>query len=123
MDLLWLWTLIGGLAAGVGGTIALQQMSKPPPTNDVKKEELKIVQKLTNTDILKEPCSKKYIESHGDGLCRELFCTMNSQNKATSQNECEEIRNILNSKAIHTLCFEVEGDERDECIRLFEKRK
>ena len=64
-----------------------------------EKAQASAVTNLTETDLLKVPCSTEYIKDKGDLLCREMFCRMNRQGGgqnsnggagATSQ-ECSDI--------------------------------
>ena len=79
----------GGLVTG-GGIWAVQ--SKRNKTEDTSsileavknlessldKADATAIVNLTETDLLKTPCSTEYIEKQGnDLLCREMFCRMN----------------------------------------------
>lgn len=44
-----------------------------------EKAQASVVVSLTETDLLKVPCSAEYIKENGDLLCREMFCRMNRQ--------------------------------------------
>lgn len=115
--------LVCGLFAG-GGTVWGVMKNRPPKiieTNKIVEKMVEVDNSLTNQDLLKIPCSKEYMEKNGEGLCRELFCRMNTRGGATQQTatskECEAISNILNKKVILDLC------KKDKnCIEFFDRR-
>lgn len=79
---------------------------------------------LTNTDIAEPVCTPEYMERHGEGLCRELFCRMSS-NKTdgkTGAQECEQISNIINSQYVYNFCNKNDVDA-ETCFRYFRERK
>lgn len=109
-----------GLLVGAGATSALliPQTNKPADIQVVAKE-------LSNLDLTKPICDPKYIESHGDLLCRELTCLQFSRgiDSKTSGNQCESISNIGNKKQIMKTCAKEETDDlRKECLELFWRR-
>ena len=130
--------LIVGGGSGAGITFAFMKNKKPVvvETNKVVEKMVEVDLSLTETDLLKIPCSAEYIEAHGESLCREMFCRMNTrsgnQANSASQKECESISNLINSSLIIDTCKiepkegQTEEDiraERENCIRVFEKRK
>ena len=101
-------SFIGGGVA-TGGTILAINKSKEEKQDieaivsaletEFEKAQASVATSLTETDLLKTPCSSEYIEKNGDLLCREMFCRMNRQGGgagsnggagATSQ-ECSDI--------------------------------
>ena len=124
-----------GLAVGIGGTIGIQQATKPPPIqepvviavggDEVAKGQTEVQKALLDLDLLVEPCSKEFIEAKDELLCREMFCRMQQRgiDAATSQQDCSEISNVANTKAIQGACESFKDEERTECTELFFKRK
>ena len=137
--------LVVGGGSGAGITFAFMKNKKPVvvETNKVVEKMVEVDLSLTETDLLKVPCSAEYIETNGESLCREMFCRMNTrsgnQANSASQKECESISNLINSELIIKKCFKTqyvgphdpEGEDnneqlridRENCIRVFEKRK
>ncbi len=124
--------LIGlfGVLVGVGGTVGIQQATKKDPPvvvvgDQIAEGQIEVQKELIDLDLLVEPCSKEYIESKNDLLCREMFCRMQQRgiDAATSQVDCSEISNIANTIAIQRSCSTLKGDDLDTCIELFFKRK
>lgn len=118
--------LAGVILGGVGVTIAKKNKSGPvepviiapvDPVGEVAKQ-------LTNLDLLVEPCSKEYIESAGDTLCREMYCRVMTRgvDSKTSGAECEEISNVANSKLIINHC-ETFLENKEECYEKYRERK
>lgn len=118
--------LAGVILGGVGVTIAKKNKSEPvepviiapvDPVGEVAKQ-------LTNLDLLVEPCSKEYIESAGDTLCREMYCRVMTRgvDAKTSGAECEEISNVANSKLIINHC-ETFLEHKEECYEKYRERK
>ena len=137
---------IVGAGGGTGVTWAIMRKQEPTivETNKVVEKMVEVDLSLTETDLLKTPCSADFIDKHGESLCREMFCRMNTrsgnQANSASQKECESISNIINSELIIKKCFatkyvgphdpnpEENSEEqlridRENCIRVFEKRK
>lgn len=72
---------------------------------EFQKAQASAVVNLTETDLLKIPCSEEYIERHSDLLCREMFCRMNRQGDGDSatETECLQIsKTSLNLLKINT---------------------
>tara|TARA_R100000406_G_scaffold85981_1_gene69693 strand:+ start:82 stop:552 length:471 start_codon:yes stop_codon:yes gene_type:complete len=61
--------------------------------SEFEKAQASAVVSLTETDLLKVPCSAEYIQDNGDLLCREMFCRMNRQGDGDSATakECSDI--------------------------------
>lgn len=132
----WIFLAVGVL---IGGGSVWGITRKPPKiveTNKVIEKMVEVDKSLTNQDLLKIPCSKEYMEKNGEGLCREMFCRMNTRGGATQQTatskECETIGNILNKKAIIKACEQaaVKADVTDiefekhkkQCVEFFDRR-
>ena len=130
------WILLAaGLLTG-GGTTWFVMKDRPPKiveTNKVIEKMVEVDRSLTNQDLLKIPCSKDYMEKNGQGLCREMFCRMNTRGGATQQTatskECEAIGNILNKKSILHACGQVAKDDKvnaeknkKDCVEFFDRR-
>jgi len=120
----WLYTLIGGLVAGIGGTVLIIKSRAPAP-DPVQPiiEQIEVQKNLTEPDLLEVPCSDAYIEKHGEGLCREMFCRMTTRgiDSKTSGQECEEIGNLLNSLQMLDACYD--KDPLEDCYDVFRFRK
>ena len=118
----WVYTLLGGLAAGIGGTVLfIKSRNEPAPAPVV--EQIQIQKNLTQPDLLEVPCSSEYIEKNGEGLCREMFCRMTTRgiDSKTSGQECEEIANLLNSLQMLKACSD--QDPLEDCYDVFRFRK
>tara|TARA_B100001287_G_scaffold263605_2_gene254653 strand:- start:181 stop:609 length:429 start_codon:yes stop_codon:yes gene_type:complete len=122
-----------GSGAGTGITWSIMKNKKPKvqivETNKVVEKMVEVDNSLTDQDLLKIPCSKEYMEKNGEGLCREMFCRMNTrsgnQSNAATAKECEAIGNILNKKMILKKCEDLaKGDatKKKECIEFFDRR-
>ena len=123
----WLYALIGGLVLGSGGSAAFFLLKKKPaePVEEVAKEQIEVQKNLTEPDLLEVPCSQAYIDLKGQDLCREMFCRMTTRgiDAKTSGAECEEISNLINSKAMLKACSDLQEDQQRECYDLFFRRK
>lgn len=131
------WCLGGALVTG--GTIwGVQEAARKNDANtaeviaefaklDSKLDDAQFLKakNLTNTDLLKIPCSNEYIDKNGDLLCREMFCRLQTRglDSAASQSECEEISNIQNSLQILKACDGKDAGAYQACVNVFEKRK
>jgi hypothetical protein len=94
--------------------------------SEVAQSQLVSTTNLTNTDLLKEPCSKEYIADNGDLLCREMFCRLQARglDSSASQGECEQISNVKNSLIILEACHDREdAGAYQACIQVFNQRK
>ena len=125
-----------GLVVGIGGTIGIQQATKPKEEtkplvvavggDEVAKGQTEVQKKLVDLDLLVEPCSKEFIKDQKDSLlCREMFCRMQQRgiDAQTSQTDCESISNIANTKAIKDACKDLKDDALTACTELFFRRK
>ena len=125
-----------GLVVGIGGTIGIQQATKPREEakplvvavggDEVAQGQVEVQKELIDLDLLVEPCSKEFIQEQKDSLlCREMFCRMQQRgiDAQTSQTDCESISNIANTKTIQDACKDLEGDELTACTELFFRRK
>ena len=126
-EMTWLYALIGGLVLGSGGSAAFFLLKKKPdePVEEVAREQIEVQKNLTEPDLLEVPCSQAYIDLKGQDLCREMFCRMTTRgiDAKTSGAECEEISNLINSKAMLKACSDLQEDQQRECYDLFFRRK
>ena len=124
---------IVGLVVGIGGTIGVIQATQPqttPPTDDTTSQSQQaVIQQLTNLDLVKPICEPKYIETHGDLLCRELTCLQFSRGIDSKTNHCESISNIQNKISILDKCMESQKETEPRtpaqitnCIDIFWRR-
>ena len=125
-----------GLVVGIGGTIGIQQATKPKEEtkplvvavggDEVAQGQVEVQKELIDLDLLVEPCSKEFIKEQKDSLlCREMFCRMQQRgiDAQTSQTDCESISNIANTKTIQDACKDLKGDQLTACTELFFRRK
>ena len=125
-----------GLVVGIGGTIGIQQVTKPKEEpkplvvavggDEVAKGQTEVQKELIDLDLLVEPCSKEFIKEQKDSLlCREMFCRMQQRgiDAQTSQTDCESISNIANTKTIQDACKDLKDDQLTACTELFFRRK
>tara|TARA_Y100001963_G_C6708406_1_gene413059 strand:- start:60 stop:437 length:378 start_codon:yes stop_codon:yes gene_type:complete len=113
-----------GLIVGIGGTIGIQQATKP-------KEEPKpiviadpVAKELGKLDLVEPICNPDFIEKNGDGLCKLLWC-MTQTNSATGEisgQMCDNISNVENKKAILEYCEQYKDEERERCVDVFFRR-
>lgn len=115
---------IVGLVLGIGGTIGVQQATKPkvvPPAPVIADPVAKELGKL---DLVEPICHPDYLNSRGDGLCKLLWC-MTQTNSATGEisgQMCDNISNVENKKAILEYCSQYQEEERTRCIDVFFRR-
>ena len=89
----------------------------------VDAEKIQIQKNLTNTDLLEIPCSKEYMATNTDLLCREMFCRLQTrEGDAASQDECEQIANMSNSITMMAQCQKL-GIKLDQCTQVVYRRK
>lgn len=137
-----LYIVIGVGSAGVGSGITAWWLNNKDPqvkiveTNKVIEKMVEVDSSLTETDLLKTPCSQEYMEKNGEQLCREMFCRMNTRGGATQQTatskECEAISNTINKAFVQKHCKElaasqdVEAQEYEKsfnkCVEFFDRR-
>lgn len=91
--------------------------------NSIHKEEIDIRKSLTAPDLIEVPCSADFISENGEGLCREMFCRLQTrEGDGASQSECEEIANLNNTITILRECKNMEL-EIDQCLEVLDTRK
>jgi hypothetical protein len=91
--------------------------------SEIQKGELEIQKSLTAPDLLEIPCSSEYMANNGEGLCREMFCRLQTrEGDGASQSECEEIANLNNTISIIETCKANEM-EIDKCLKVLDTRK
>lgn len=111
--------LIGG-AAGFGISKATE------PVEPVVVTGSEVGEKLADIDLVKIPCSEKFIEQNGDLLCRELFCRMQQRgiDSKTSSVDCSGISNMNNSlkfiEVVAQYC-KIEQESTDDYNRCFDR--
>tara|TARA_R110000765_G_scaffold84023_1_gene162814 strand:- start:106 stop:528 length:423 start_codon:yes stop_codon:yes gene_type:complete len=115
----WLYGGLAGLVIGVGSTIGVIKATRQPQ-QPIAIPESVVAEKLTDLDLVKPLCSEEFIEQHGPGLCREVWCLMQTRgiDSKTGERFCESISNVNNTLSIIAAC---EGSE--DCERLFRERK
>ena len=126
-----------GAGGGAGVTWGIMKNNvEVVETNKVIEKMVEVDSSLTETDLLKIPCSQEYMEKNGEQLCREMFCRMNTRGGATQQTatskECEAISNTINKAFVQKHCKsvaaskDVEAQEYDksfkECVEFFDRR-
>jgi hypothetical protein len=121
--------LIGVLVGGgaVGGIVLSKKPETPVVVADVSAQKQAEVQvQLSDLDIVKPVCTGEYIEKHGDGLCREMFCLAqsNSTTGGAQATTCDAIANVNNTKTMLAACdAHTEDRRREECFTRFRERK
>tara|TARA_R100001224_G_scaffold103594_1_gene76416 strand:+ start:171 stop:587 length:417 start_codon:yes stop_codon:yes gene_type:complete len=135
LSLYFISFIVGGLTTGFTlHKLKPTEKTTPPQTTII---ESPIATKLTDLELLEIPCSKKYIEEHGHGLCREMFCLMQTRgiDAKVSQTQCESIANINNTLSMLQYCtptitsnmtkehLQTIKEEREDCIQFFRERK
>lgn len=102
-------------AASVAGAKAAQ---------DVVDDLTRPAVNLTDPDLLGVACSKEHIEAHGDLLCREMFCRMQTRgvDAKVSGADCEAISNIMNKRELMETCDSKPERERSDCYETFDRR-
>ena len=116
-----------GLVVGAGGVFGIMAATKPKEKpEEIATAQNEVQKQLTDTDLLKEPCTESFIAAHSNLLCRELFCRMQQRgiDAKTGATDCEQIGNVANSLEIIRACGALqELEERRQCEELFFKRK
>lgn len=91
--------------------------------NSIHKGEIDLQKNLTAPDLIAVPCSEEFIDKNGEGLCREMFCRLQTrEGDGASQSECEEIANLNNTISILSECKQLEI-EIDKCLKVLDTRK
>lgn len=91
--------------------------------SEIQKGEIDIQKALTAPDLIEVPCSHEYIRDAGEGLCREMFCRLQTrEGDGASQSECEIISNISNSLTIMDYCIN-NNIELKTCADIVDRRK
>ena len=116
----------GGLGAGITAFFSRDKEPVVIVDNSAAVVDAEVAKQLSNLNLIEPVCSTDYIQENGNGLCRELFCWMetNSVTGEASAISCDAISNINNTITILNVCSEVEGVEAQEaCYTLFRERK
>ena len=129
---MWIYILGGALAgAGAVGIPWMISAARRPaePVEQVAKAPLEVERQLTQIDILETPCSQEIITAHGMGLCREMWCRMNTRGGASSQTatskECESISSMMNHSSIISVCKAQAPASQEiykSCLEFFDRR-
>ena len=91
--------------------------------NSIHMGEIDLQKNLTAPDLIAVPCSEEFIDKNGEGLCREMFCRLQTrEGDGASQSECEEIANLNNTISILSECKVMEI-EIDQCLKVLDTRK
>ena len=106
------WALIGLIAGALTtgtGFILFQQNPEPVEPVIVQAPpdpEAEAVEALSDLSLIEPICAPEFIATNGPGLCREMFCWMQSNAKTgeASGIVCEEISNINNTITIQAIC-------------------
>ena len=122
-----LYGVIGGAVLGIFGTLYVKKGKEPvviEQPEPIVITEIKVAEKLTSIDLLKIPCSSDYIQEHGDLLCREMFCLMQTRgvDAKVSGSDCSAISNVQNTLVILETCAGEDGLD-DKCIQIYRERK
>jgi len=92
-------------------------------SGEMQKGKIDLQKNLTAPDLIEVPCSEAFIDKNGEGLCREMFCRLQTrEGDGASQSECEEIANLNNTISILTECKNMEI-EIDQCLKVLDTRK
>jgi len=127
--------LLGG-GLGFGISKATEKKVETPIVIEDKtsQEQQAVIKQLTNLDLIIPLCSpikeekKQIIWDSADQelMCRYLACLQFSRgvdSQTGGNGECEKISNILNKKAIISVCKKEETPELQKaCIELFDRR-
>lgn len=127
MKMEWLIVVVALIAGGGAGAGIVSGMNKDK-NDESGVVQAEVAKQLSDMDILKEPCSSEYIETNGDGLCREMFCwaQTNSTTGEASGISCDAISNINNTITVLDVCgkqSQLSDDAVDSCRTLFRERK
>ena len=117
-------TGIVGLIIGIGGTIGIQQATKPKPLPIPIVIADPVAKELGRLDVVEPICQPAFIASQGDGLCKLLMC-MTQTNSATGEvsgQMCDNISNVENKKALLEYCSQFEEAQKEKCIDVFFRR-
>ena len=132
----WVIAVIAFLVGGGAGAGITHSLMKKEPQVKIVEKMVEVDNSLSNTDLLKVPCSSDYMEKNGEALCREMFCRMNTrsgnQSNAATAQECEAISNTINKAFVQKHWTEMAkasdttGEEYDKvnkaCIEFFDRR-
>jgi hypothetical protein len=132
----WIIAVIAFLVGGGAGAGITASLLKKEPQVQIVEKMVEVDNSLSDTDLLKVPCSAEYMEKNGEALCREMFCRMNTrsgnQSNAATAQECEAISNTINKAFVQKHCTEMAkmsdttAEEFDKvnkaCIEFFDRR-
>ncbi|MEC8257198.1 MAG: hypothetical protein VXZ87_03920 [Bacteroidota bacterium] len=128
MDATTVWGIGGAIVGASAVGAAWLWFHRDPELPIVIKDETAekqqdVILQLTDFDLVKPVCAPKFIEENTDLLCREMFCRMQQRGvDAKTGNECENIANVSNKKAILKACKHAIPEVERECIEFFDRR-
>jgi hypothetical protein len=132
-NMLYLYVALGGLLIGSGATFGVLKKREEPVVVEVPEPVIvdgsKVGDKLASIDLVSIPCSLEFIESHGDLLCREMFCRMQQRglDSKTSSADCAGISNMSNTilfigmVAKHCEITQQNTDDYNKCYERFSR--
>ena len=133
MGIEWIIGLIALLVgAGAGGGITFGVMKKKQRDepvvivdNAAATVQAEVAQELSNLDLVEPLCVEAFIEKHGDGLCRELYCWAQTNSTTGEANAvaCEAISNLNNTRIVIETCGPVASEGWEDCLDAFRERK
>jgi len=117
-----------GLLVGAGGTAGIVAATKNRSVDTSATVQAQTAAQLSNMDVVEPVCKSDYIESNGNGLCREMFCwaQTNSTTGEASGISCDAISNINNTITILDICGQQSQKSdvaQQACHTLFRERK
>ena len=132
----WVIAVIAFLVGGGAGAGITHSLMKKEPQVKIVEKMIEVDNSLSDTDLLKIPCSAEYMEKNGEALCREMFCRMNTrsgnQSNSASAQECEAISNTINKAFVQKHCskladtLDLKAQEHEakvkSCIEFFDRR-
>ena len=127
-------SILGGVVAGGVGTLLITKNKEEPVEetappvvvvdDPVASGQQDVIKQVTSPDLVSVSCSKDHIDTHGDLLCREMFCRLQQRgiDAQTTGAECEEISNIANTIQILKACtVKVETNEENKTVNVFDE--
>jgi|SaaInlStandDraft_2_1057019.scaffolds.fasta_scaffold142553_2 hypothetical protein len=124
-----LLSFIVGAGTGFGISLKFNKNQEPIKQEPIIVTGTETGDKLADIDLVKIPCSKEYIETNSDMLCRELFCRMQQRglDSKTSAADCASISNMNNSLQFievitkHCTITQENTDDYNKCFDRFNR--